>query len=146
MGEVARVAANKAMDALSGTTTSATQTMSYGWLLKGCTLNIEVGVGNGHTAQLQVDVGGQKWGPSRDHLLLDAGATDPLIGEILRIKADVSAGSLSPTPLPPPLVTVTLYQLSSQSPGQPLLPETIPVTGVFGTGNLCVLDFGILLK
>jgi hypothetical protein len=142
--QTARAGANRAMALFSAT--SDGEALSYGWLMPGCTLSIVAGVGNGHTAELAVMVIGQSWGPAKDYLSADAGPVEPLIGRIVNVVSTVTAGASSPSPPPPPLVTVTLFQQSPQAPGQRLVLETLTVNGTFGAGNVCRLDFGILLK
>ena len=146
--QAARSAANRVTTLLSATSgpSEGGQGLSYGWLMPTCTLDVEVSVGNGHSAELSVTVAGKTMGPAKDHLSIDAGATEPLIGQILNVVTTVTAGAASPTPPPPPLVTVTLFQKSGQAPGQQLVPETLPVKGTFDANNVCRLDFGILLK
>jgi hypothetical protein len=122
------------------------QSFEYEWLIPDCTLDVTIAVGAGHTGQLRAAVLGQPPQQATNLLHFDAGATNPLVGEILRIKADVTVGALSPTPPPPALVTVTLFQKDPQGPGAQLLPSTLDFTGAFGPDNVCRMDFGIKLK
>jgi hypothetical protein len=47
---------------------------------------------------------------------------------------------------PAALVTVTIWQQSSQGPGQRLAPHTFEKTGSFGADDVCRLEFGIDLE
>jgi hypothetical protein len=145
---LARSAANQVVQLLSGTASDAegSQDLSYGFLLLGCSLSVDAGVGNGHTAQLGANVNGQLWRAVQDRLTFDAGANEPLIGQFLTIVADVSKGPLSPTPPPSPLISVTLFQRSPRAPGKRVALETLNVTGTFDANNLCRLNIPILLK
>jgi hypothetical protein len=144
----ARSAANYVVELLSGTTSEVQdgQALSYGYLVLGCTLSVDAGVGNGHTAQVAANLNGQVWPAAQDRLTFNAGANEPLIGKFLTIVADVSKGPLSPSPPPPPLITVVLFQQSPKAPGKRLLLETLNVTGTFDANNLCRFNIPILLK
>jgi hypothetical protein len=78
---LARSAANGVVQLLSGTTSDAGtgQELSYGFLLRGRSLSVDAGVGNGRTAQLGANVNGQLWAAVQDRLSFDAGGNEPLI-------------------------------------------------------------------
>jgi hypothetical protein len=143
LNQAVRRVANRMTTALAGT---QEQDLEYGFLMPGCSLSVDAGVGRGHTAVLSATVVGATYGPAPDHLPFDAGLCDPLVGQILSVVATVTAGSLSPTPPPPPLVTVTFFQRSTDSPGVQLGKKTLAIEGVFDANKTCRLDFGILLR
>ena len=144
----ARSAANRLVDLLSGTMSDPDdgRSLSYGFLIPGCTLGLDASVGNGHTAEISASVNDKSFGPSKNRLAFDAGPNEPLIGQFLTIVADVSVGAGSPAPPPPPLVTITLFQQSPKAPGKRLVLETLNVKGAFDGGTIAQLDIPILLK
>jgi len=142
---VVKAAANQLVD-LASPTTSTGQTgqgLTYGFLLRGGTLSVDASIGNGHTGQVAANVNGQFSGPNINHLSFDAGLNDPLIGQILTISADITVGSLSPSPPPPPRLTISLWQMFG---GQQRFLETFNVDGSFDPNNLCRLTTPILLR
>lgn len=144
MGAV-KAAANRLVDMVSPTTSvvAGEQGLSYGFLLTGATLSVDIGIGNGHTGQLAANVNDQQFGPSLNQLTFDAGLNDPLIGQFLTIVADISVGSNSPSPPPPPRMTISLWQMVG---GKQRFLETLTVTGSFGANNICQLTRPVLLK
>lgn len=146
--QAVKAAANSLVDLASPTASDSEDggSLSYGYLILGASLNVECGVGNGHTAQLAANVNGKPFGPATNQLAFDAGANEPLIGQILTIHSDISVGSLSPNPPPLPLVTISLFQRRPQEPGKRVLLETFNVKGTFDANNFCKLATPILLK